>query len=170
MKNNGSDTNNNKNKKYNNLRAKKRLDRQTGIEWIDPECGYGPVRGERALWRAVILQMLEDAASSSKKTNDQYNKTMARNWLEANSTDFYMVCDLAGFDIEYARKMIKRALLNNCKWRKEPKKSSKSTKKVASVKVERKDVSALETEGNPRAPANNILVFEPFHTKMAYGA
>ena len=102
-------------------RRRIRLDRHTGLDWIDPENGYGKVRGEQALWRAVIMQMLEDAATGSMKSHDQYNKVIARNWLTSDSDDFYMVCDLAGFDVGYLRTNVKKALLNNCKWRKESK-------------------------------------------------
>lgn len=116
--------------KLNEKRRRRRLDRHTGIDWIDPENGYGRVRGEQALWRAVILQTLEDAANQSLKPNDQYNRFMAREWLTSESKDFYMVCDLAGFDVGYLRKSIKRALLNNCKWRRESGVKSKKKKKT----------------------------------------
>lgn len=110
------------NHKRNARRRKRRLEKHTGIDWIDPEGGYGVVRGEQALWRAVILQMLEDAASQSKKPQDMFDRDQARRWLEGNHKDFYMVCDLAGYDISYVKGQVKKALLNHCRWRKDAKK------------------------------------------------
>lgn len=147
--------------KINAKRRKRRLDRHTGIDWIDPENGYGKVRGEQALWRAVILQMLEDATSQSTKPNDQYHKFMAREWLLSDSKDFHMVCDLAGFDVGYLRKNIKRALLNHCKWREDsapkPKKKAKPLElKSTSCRTNNK----LMTEAT-------LLPFHQFHQKTA---
>lgn len=101
-------------------RRKRRLESQTGIDWVDPEKGYGKVRGEQALWRAVILQMLEDATSQSRKTQDQHARTQARNWLEGRHADFIMVCDMAGLDVQYVRKKIKKALQSQQGWRRTP--------------------------------------------------
>ena len=138
----------------NKRRRKRRLEKHTGIDWLDPEDGYGAVRGERALWRAVLLQMLEDAASQSSKPHDKYNKEMARNWLESNSQDFYMVCDLAGFDIGYLRKNIKKALLNNCKWRAE----SKPRKKPRPIK---------KKTSNTKTPDHKVIALHDFKKKTA---
>ncbi len=81
---------------------------------------YPPeMRGFRALWRAIILQALEDAASNSKKSKEQYFKTQAIHWLNHGGQDFVEVCDYAGLDPDYARKQIKKALSRGCKWRAE---------------------------------------------------
>ena len=146
----------------NRRRRKRRLEKHTGVDWIDPEDGYGAVRGERALWRAVIVQMLEDAASQSAKDHDKYNKEMARNWLESNSQDFYMVCDLAGFDVGYLRTNIKKALLNNCKWRAESKPRKKIQKKTQKTPrpIEKK---TSETE----MPNHNVIPLHDFQKKTA---
>jgi hypothetical protein len=106
-------------KKRSKLKPSKRsvLHKITGLEWSDDEDKIAPVRGDRALWRAVILQALEDAASQSKKVSEQYYKTEAIHWLEGRSEDFVTVCDLAGFAYKDVRAAAKRALLNGCKWR-----------------------------------------------------
>lgn len=105
--------------KRNKLKPGKRsvLRKITGLEWKDDDDKLFLTRGERALWRAVVLQALEDAASNSKKPTDQYHKLEALHWLEGRSGDFVTVCDLAGFMHKDVRAAAKRALLNSCKWR-----------------------------------------------------
>ena len=41
-------------------------------------------------------------------------------WLTGNSRDFRMVCECAGFDPGYVRRMAKRALSSPRKWRADP--------------------------------------------------
>lgn len=123
----------------NKRRRRLRLEKHTGLDWIDPEPGSVCVYGERSLWRAVIVQMLEDASNNSQKDEDIYNRDVARHWLTSGSQDFYMVCDLAGFDVGYLKRNVKKALLNNCKWRRESapkaKPKNRSKKKPADSKV-----------------------------------
>lgn len=75
---------------------------------------------ERALWRAIIVQALMDASSQSQKPDAIYSKHEALFWLEGTSLDFVMVCECAGYNPSYIRRMAKRALLNGCKWRASP--------------------------------------------------
>jgi len=75
------------------------------------------IRGEQALWRAVITQALMDASSNSKKSELQYEKSQASCWLDRNSPDFCTVCDYAGFDPIYVRRQTQKALARNCIWR-----------------------------------------------------
>ena len=75
------------------------------------------VKGERALWRAVITQALMDASSNSKKMELKYEKSQALCWLSAFSEDFRCVCDHAGFDPVYVRTQAVEALKRGCVWR-----------------------------------------------------
>lgn len=97
---------------------KKRLTARHVELWM----GYGSydVRGETALWRAVITQALLDAASSSAKAEDRISKTRARNWLLNGGRDFDAVCMLAEMDPQYVRKKSREALARNCVWRAAP--------------------------------------------------
>lgn len=128
-------SNKQKRDKRNARRRKRRLEQHTGIDWIDPEEGYGNVRGERALWRAVILQMLEDATNHSRKPQDKFARMQARNWLEGNHRDFTMVCDLAGYDVTYARKQVKKALMHYRQWRKSEQTEALSKKSMVDTEI-----------------------------------
>jgi len=64
-----------------------------------------PTWREQALWRAVIMQMLTDALSGSRKEEAQQHKREALVWLRGNTRDFRTVCDYAGFDPEYVREL-----------------------------------------------------------------
>lgn len=100
-----------------------------------PELG---IRGEQALWRAVITQALMDAASKSKKMELKYEESQALCWLTTNGEDFRTVCENAGFDPFYIRRQSIEALKRDCQWRtpnnsgikKEISKSSHSTPEV----------------------------------------
>lgn len=81
---------------------------------------YDAVRGERAVWRAVILQALMDAACMSHKKENQQAKQEAMVWLRGTSPDFVQVCHFAGFEPEYVRRMIRGCLERNCTWRAAP--------------------------------------------------
>lgn len=153
-----------KNDLRNARRRKRRLEQHTGIDWIDPEKGYGLVRGEQALWRAVILQMLEDATNNSKKPQEQFARTQARNWLEGTHRDFATVCELAGFDISYVRKKVKQALLNHCQWRKQSKPNSK---KDSDLNKKMKSGASSKTNPTDDQPPADILPFNPFLKKSA---
>jgi hypothetical protein len=76
-----------------------------------------PVRGELALWRAVITQALMDAASNSAKMEAKHEKSQAVCWLTRYSEDFKTVCDFADYSPDYIRSRSVRALKRNCQWR-----------------------------------------------------
>ena len=80
---------------------------------------YNPVRGERALWAAVITQAMMDALSKSRNPEIQYHKHEAIRWLTGNSKDFQDVCLLADMDPDYVRRSAKRALVAPRAWRAE---------------------------------------------------
>ena len=81
---------------------------------------HSPVRGEQALWRAVITQALMDASSQSKKVELQYEKSQAACWLAGFSEDFRTVCEFADYDPNYVRENSLKALERNCQWRAAP--------------------------------------------------
>ena len=83
-----------------------------------------PVRGERALWRAVIMQMLTDAACQSKKYEAELQRGKARQWLLGMSRDFQTVCDYADYDPILVRRHARKALAGGCTWRLPPSETS----------------------------------------------
>ena len=83
---------------------------------IDP---YNSATGERALWRAVIVQALMDAGSDSKKKEMQYEKRQAIAWLTGYSRDFCDVCYRAGLEPNYVREKAIDAMKKGCRWRRE---------------------------------------------------
>jgi hypothetical protein len=101
--------------------------KSTGLDidadWLSVEADRF-TRGEQAMWRAVILQALTDAASESQKYEARLEREKARRWLLAAGDDFVMVCDLAGFDPMRVKRHVRRALAGGCQWRMAPKKGS----------------------------------------------
>ena len=89
---------------------------QTSGAIIDGE-PYNAVGQEQAMWRAVVVQALMDAACGSQK----YEAAQARNealiWLRGTSQDFATVCYYAGFEPEFVRRMVRNSLENGCQWR-----------------------------------------------------
>ncbi|MDE3016957.1 MAG: hypothetical protein KGI29_08590 [Pseudomonadota bacterium] len=88
------------------------------VEW--PNDPYNHARGETALWAAVITQAMMDALSRAVTAEVKYFKHEATVWLTGNSRDFRTVCECAGFDPGYVRRMAKRALSSPRQWRAEP--------------------------------------------------
>lgn len=87
------------------------------IEHEDP---YNPVHQEQAMWRAVIVQALMDAASTSQKAEALVWKREAEIWLRGNSNDFHTVCFYANMDPDFVREVAAKALKNQCIWRAAP--------------------------------------------------
>ncbi len=81
------------------------------------ESSISPVAQEQSMWRAVIVQALMDAACGSKKYEAQQARNEALIWLRGTSQDFATVCYYAGYEPEFVRKMVQRALENGCQWR-----------------------------------------------------
>lgn len=92
-------------------------------DWTDS--AHDPVRGERAMWVAVITQAMMDALSRSNKIEEKYHQHEAQRWLTGGSKDFRTVCHLAGFDPDYIRTRVKRALASPRQWRAEAGKGSR---------------------------------------------
>ena len=80
---------------------------------------YKGIKGEQALWRAVIVQALMDAGSNSAKMEAKYERSQAICWLSTYSEDFKVVCDFAGFPADYVRTNSLKAMARGCKWRAE---------------------------------------------------
>lgn len=78
---------------------------------------HNPVKGEVALWTAVITQALMDAGSESRKPEAQHEKAKAIRWLLGNSEDFQTVCQNAGLDPNNIRQKAMKAIERGCVWR-----------------------------------------------------
>src|SRR5690242_8556415 len=77
----------------------RKLRRQYAHPWFSEP--YNAVRGEQALWIAVITQAMMDALSRSTHPEQRYHKQAAIQWLTGSSKDFYYVCMLAGMEPSY---------------------------------------------------------------------
>lgn len=69
-----------------------------------------PTRHEQALWRAVIMQMICDAVSQSRKPEARHQRREALAWLNGYSRDFRTVCELAGLEPQYIFQHLQRIL------------------------------------------------------------
>ena len=70
----------------------------------------------RALWASVAMQAIIDAKSQSKKPTMQRIRESARSWIQPEGeekSDFEMVCEFAGIDIEVAQKRFQEIVENN---------------------------------------------------------
>lgn len=81
-----------------------------GDSWMPEKDKEQSIRGEQALWRAVITQALMDANSNSAKSEMQYEKRQAAAWLRGGGRDFYTVCHCADLDPAYVRERARRVL------------------------------------------------------------
>ena len=60
------------------------------------------------LWVAVLGKAIHDAFfTTGKQMIDYYETQLALSWLDGNSTDFKIVCHLAGRDFSYVKKKLK---------------------------------------------------------------
>ena len=98
---------------------------------------YDPVRGERAIWRAVILQALMDASCMSGKKESQQAQQESLVWLRGNSADFATVCYYAGFEPEYVRRMVRGCLERRCSWRAAPGSGAPRKRRLAETRIRR---------------------------------
>lgn len=57
--------------------------------------GDRQIRGERALWRSVLIQMLQDATNPGLGRYTTHNREQARAWLRMSNPDFRIVCEYA---------------------------------------------------------------------------
>lgn len=115
---------------------------------------YNPVRGEKALWVAVIMQAMTDALSRSLNKEVQYHKHEAIRWLTENSKDFIEVCLSADMNPDEVRRKAKRALLNPSSWRAAPGEGKRYVeRKIYRQKIkERKLKTQLRKDGSLLPP------------------
>ena len=122
-------------------------------DWLsDPN---QPVRGEQALWVAVITQAMMDALSRASSSEARYHKNEAINWLTGNSKDFVTVCLHAGLDPNYVRRKAKRSLLNPQNWRADAGKGKRYEERKAYRK--RKKLEKHPTPIAAAAPEGNVI-------------
>ena len=57
------------------------------------------ISGEKQLWRAVVLQAIEDICAVNYR-----NQQVAIKWIFCNNEDFQMVCEFAGIAPRWVRK------------------------------------------------------------------
>lgn len=73
---------------------------------------------EKALWKAVICQAIEDATTESTKSKRQSAKRKAIKWLTEENEDFKIVCHLAGYSHKIVKENISGLIrpLHNIAW------------------------------------------------------
>ncbi|MGB1540003.1 MAG: hypothetical protein ACPG80_03500 [Rickettsiales bacterium] len=104
---------------------------------------FNPVKGEMALWKAVITQALMDAGSESKKPEAQHEKARAIRWLLGYSEDFITVCLNAGLDPDYVYQNAKAAIKRGCAWRMG---MEKRLQRAIPSKLDKKQLSPIPME------------------------
>lgn len=72
-----------------------------------------------ALWRAVLVQQIQDARNNQQKTEFLLVKKTSTLWLDVGNPDFRTVCDYAFLDPWYVMRLLNKAKQNNYRWRKE---------------------------------------------------
>lgn len=88
------------------------------ITWMRPPSIENPIlhephlhiRGEAALWRAVILQALLDATSTCPSPESRHQRYLAQTWFLRRNADFHTVCDLALLEADYVLTHVKEVL------------------------------------------------------------
>jgi hypothetical protein len=79
--------------------------------------GFSGGGGIHALWRAVILQAIQDAKSRSSKREMVFHRNQAEHWLFDDRQDFSTVCDLAGYEPDSIRRKCREAKERGFLWR-----------------------------------------------------
>lgn len=74
----------------------------------------------QALFRAVILQAIQDAKSRSGKQEMVFWRNQAHHWLFTDRKDFTFICDLAGFHPDHVRRKINAAQERGFFWKNAP--------------------------------------------------
>ncbi|MDX1949327.1 MAG: hypothetical protein SFT90_02355 [Rickettsiales bacterium] len=65
---------------------------------------------QQNLWRGVILQAIVDASNNSTKLEMRKIKAKAIAWLHSDNDDVKYVCEMAGFELCYIKKCVKKIL------------------------------------------------------------
>ncbi len=116
------------------------------------------IKGEKALWTAVITQALMDAGSNSSKRDMRLIKAQAISWLTGMSEDFIEVCMMAQLHPAYVRDRALKAIKNGCQWREYNPNSYRKPKKRKRISHTRDRMNAqqpLET----KSLESNVIVF-----------
>ncbi|MCH2546844.1 MAG: hypothetical protein MK052_04445 [Alphaproteobacteria bacterium] len=127
---------------------------------------FNPVKGETALWTAVITQALMDAGSESRKPEAQHEKAKAIRWLLGNSEDFITVCQNAGRDPQVIRHKAMAAIERGCVWRQGMAEKRAASKALPS-KLERKYYIPTTPKNQPSRPHTNFTPL-PLLSKSDY--
>ena len=69
------------------------------------------VEPEEKLWRGVLVNAFEDAATNSQERKPSIYKCDAHEWIMSNTTDFYTVCYYAGFEPYVVKERYKIAIM-----------------------------------------------------------
>ncbi len=62
------------------------------------EANETPLIPEQKLWRAVLLQAIEDAFGNNLSQVSMLERQIARDWMKDFNLDFANVCENAGFN------------------------------------------------------------------------
>ena len=62
------------------------------------EANEKPLIPEQKLWKAVLLQAIEDAFGNNQSQVSRLERRVARDWMKDFNTDFAIVCENAGFN------------------------------------------------------------------------
>lgn len=66
------------------------------------ETNEKPLIPEQRLWKAVLLQAIEDAFGNNESQVSEFERRMARDWMKDFNIDFAIVCENAGFNPKQA--------------------------------------------------------------------
>lgn len=68
---------------------------------------------EKALWKAVLCQAIDDATTESRKSRRQFAKRKAIKWLTEENEDFKIVCHLAGYSPKIVKQNVRELIASN---------------------------------------------------------
>ena len=66
------------------------------------EANEKPLIPEQKLWKAVLLQAIEDAFGNNQSQVSRLERRVARHWMKDFNTDFAIECENAGFNPKQA--------------------------------------------------------------------
>ena len=143
------------NSSYTNHTPKRR--KSTGIPWLDEP--YSQVKGETALWTAVITQAMMDALQRTTSAEARFCKDEAIRWLTSNSKDFIEVCHYANLNPDYVRCKAKKALVSPVAWRAAPGqgKRYKKRKEKELLLKQRLPESSLNSANSTTMHCSNVI-------------
>ena len=66
------------------------------------EANEKPLIPEQKLWKAVLLQAIEDAFGNNQSQVSRFERRVARDWMKDFNIDFALVCENAGLNPKQA--------------------------------------------------------------------